>query len=64
MATLTQGDPHPGSRRLDPNALHQSSIDAPDERTVYGTAPVSSGHQHPGARELQNILQQKGVRVA
>jgi membrane protein DedA with SNARE-associated domain/rhodanese-related sulfurtransferase len=54
-----------GSRRLDPNALHQSSIDAPEGRTifVYCTCARQATSTRV-ARELQNMLQQKGVRVA
>jgi membrane protein DedA with SNARE-associated domain/rhodanese-related sulfurtransferase len=54
-----------GSRRLDPNALHQSSIDAPDERTVYVYCTCArQATSTRVARELQKILQQKKVRVA
>jgi rhodanese-related sulfurtransferase len=54
-----------GSRRLDPNALHQSSIDAPEERTLYVYCTcVRQATSTRVARELQKILKQKGVRVA
>ena len=54
-----------GSRRLDPNALHQSSIDAPDERTVYVYCTCArQATSTRVARELQEILLKKGVRVA
>ncbi len=54
-----------GSRRLDPNALHQSRIEAPDDRTVYVYCTCArQATSTRVARELQNFLQQKGARVA
>ena len=54
-----------GSRRLDPNALHQSRIEAPEDRTVYVYCTCArQATSTRVARELQNVLQQGGVRVA
>jgi len=54
-----------GSRRLDPNGLHQSTIDAPEGRTIYVYCTCArQATSTRVARELQNMLQHKGVRVA
>ena len=54
-----------GSRRLDPSALHQSSVETPDEHVVYVYCTcVRQATSTRVARELQNMLQEKGVRVA
>ena len=54
-----------GSRRLDPNALHQSSVEVPKEHAVYVYCTCArQATSTRVARELQNVLQEKGVRVA
>lgn len=54
-----------GSRRLDPNALHQSSVEAPDEHTVYVYCTCArQATSIRVARELQKMLEEKSVRVA
>jgi rhodanese-related sulfurtransferase len=53
-----------GSRRLDPNALHQSNVELPHVRAVhvYCTC-VRQATSTRVARELQMMLEGKGVRV-
>ena len=54
-----------GSRRLDPNALHQSSVEVPKEHAVYVYCTCArQATSTRVARELQNMLKEKGVRVA
>jgi membrane protein DedA with SNARE-associated domain/rhodanese-related sulfurtransferase len=54
-----------GSRRLDPNALHQSSVAAPDEHAVYVYCTcVRQATSTRVARELQTMLQDRGLSVA
>ena len=54
-----------GSRRLDPNALHQSNIDVPVGRALYVYCTCArQATSTRVARELKNVLQDKGVRVA
>jgi rhodanese-related sulfurtransferase len=54
-----------GSRRLDPNALHQPDAELPAEGMVFVyctcVRQVTSARV---ARELQTILQGKSVRIA
>jgi rhodanese-related sulfurtransferase len=54
-----------GSRRLDPNALHQSNVEVPEKHTLYVYCTCArQATSTRVARELQTILQNKGVRVA
>jgi membrane protein DedA with SNARE-associated domain/rhodanese-related sulfurtransferase len=54
-----------GSRRLDPNGLHQSAIEFPPERNVYLYCTcVRQATSKRVARELQKSLHPKGIRVA
>jgi rhodanese-related sulfurtransferase len=55
-----------GSRRLDPNALHQKrDVKFPDERTVYVYCTcVRQATSTRVARELLKTLQVEGVRIA
>ena len=53
-----------GSRRLDPNALHQSEVDFPAEGLVFVYCTcVRQATSTRVARELQNMLQSRKVRV-
>ena len=53
-----------GSRRLDPNALHQSGAEMPKTAMFLFTAPVCGRQPAPRvARELQTMLLGKNVRV-
>ena len=53
-----------GSRRLDPHALHQSDIELPSVGTVYVYCTcVRQATSTRVARELQNMLQGKAIRV-
>jgi membrane protein DedA with SNARE-associated domain/rhodanese-related sulfurtransferase len=53
-----------GSRRLDPNALHQSGAQLPDEGIVYVYCTcVRQATSTRVARELQTLLRGKKVRV-
>jgi membrane protein DedA with SNARE-associated domain/rhodanese-related sulfurtransferase len=53
-----------GSRRLDPNALHQPSAELPGERRVFVYCTcVRQATSTRVARELQKMLEGKGVRV-
>jgi membrane protein DedA with SNARE-associated domain/rhodanese-related sulfurtransferase len=53
-----------GSRRLDPNALHQSETELPAEGTVFVYCTcVRQATSTRVARELQAMLQSKAVRV-
>jgi membrane protein DedA with SNARE-associated domain/rhodanese-related sulfurtransferase len=53
-----------GSRRLDPNALHQPNTDLPDDRRVFVYCTcVRQATSTRVARELQKMLQGKAVRV-
>jgi membrane protein DedA with SNARE-associated domain/rhodanese-related sulfurtransferase len=52
-----------GSRRLDPNALHQSDAELPDARTVYVYCTcVRQATSTRVARELQKMNPTRGVR--
>jgi len=54
-----------GSRRLDPNALHQSDAELPAEGIVFVYCTcVRQATSARVARELQTILQGKSVRIA
>jgi membrane protein DedA with SNARE-associated domain/rhodanese-related sulfurtransferase len=54
----------PGSRRLDPNALHQSEVDIPGEGRVFVYCTcVRQATSTRVARELQTMLLGKNVRV-
>jgi membrane protein DedA with SNARE-associated domain len=54
-----------GSRRLDPNALHQSNSEFPDERAVYLYCTCArQATSTRVARELQTTLKGKAVRIA
>ncbi|GAC1591866.1 MAG: VTT domain-containing protein [Sphingomicrobium sp.] len=54
-----------GSRRLDPNALHQTDVEVPVEGTLYVYCTcVRQATSTRVARELQKMLQAKGVRIA
>jgi membrane protein DedA with SNARE-associated domain/rhodanese-related sulfurtransferase len=54
-----------GSRRLDPNALHQSDVAVPPERGVYVYCTCArQATSTRVARELQQMLQGKDVHVA
>jgi membrane protein DedA with SNARE-associated domain/rhodanese-related sulfurtransferase len=54
-----------GSRRLDPNALHQSETELPPEGIVFVYCTcVRQATSTRVARELQAMLQSKAVRVA
>jgi rhodanese-related sulfurtransferase len=53
-----------GSRRLDPNALHQSKTELPNERRVFVYCTcVRQATSTRVARELQILLEGKDVRV-
>ncbi|HSY94338.1 MAG TPA: rhodanese-like domain-containing protein, partial [Steroidobacteraceae bacterium] len=53
-----------GSRRLDPNSLHQPDTEMPGAGTVYVYCTcVRQATSTRVARELQKMLQEKGVRV-
>ncbi len=52
-----------GSKRLDPHALHQASIDFEGQVYLYCTC-VREATSRRVARELENKLQGKGVRIA
>jgi membrane protein DedA with SNARE-associated domain/rhodanese-related sulfurtransferase len=53
-----------GSRRLDPHSLHQSGVELPDAGSVYVYCTcVRQATSTRVARELQIMLQGKGVRV-
>ncbi len=53
-----------GSRRLDPNALHQSETELPNEGRVFVYCTcVRQATSARVARELQSLLQGKDVRV-
>ena len=53
-----------GSRRLDPNALHQSAVELPQAGTVYVYCTcVRQATSARVARELQRMLEEKEVRV-
>ncbi|MDP9009348.1 MAG: VTT domain-containing protein [Pseudomonadota bacterium] len=54
-----------GSRRLDPNALHQTDADLPADGIVFVYCTcVRQATSTRVARELQKMLQAKGVRIA
>jgi rhodanese-related sulfurtransferase len=54
-----------GSRRLDPNALHQSEVKFPGAGTVYVYCTcVRQATSTRVARELLKTLQVEGVRIA
>ncbi|HEX3397747.1 MAG TPA: VTT domain-containing protein [Steroidobacteraceae bacterium] len=54
-----------GSRRLDPNALHQSGAEIPGEGSVFVYCTcVRQATSTKVARELQKMMLGKGVRVA
>lgn len=54
-----------GSRRLDPNALHQSDVEVPPERGLYVYCTCArQATSTRVARELQQLLQGKDVHVA
>jgi rhodanese-related sulfurtransferase len=54
-----------GSRRLDPNALHQPDAELPAEGMVFVYCTcVRQATSARVARELQIILQGKSVRIA
>jgi rhodanese-related sulfurtransferase len=53
-----------GSRRLDPHALHQPDIGLPDAGSVYVYCTcVRQATSTRVARELQTMLQGKGIHV-
>ena len=53
-----------GSRRLDPHALHQSTVELPSEGTVYVYCTcVRQATSARVARELQRMLEGKEVRI-
>ena len=53
-----------GSRRLDPNSLHQPDTEMPGAGSVYVYCTcVRQATSTRVARELQKMLQGKGVRV-
>jgi rhodanese-related sulfurtransferase len=53
-----------GSRRLDPHSLHQPGVELPDAGSVYVYCTcVRQATSTRVARELQLMLQGKGVRV-